>query len=84
MYLKKIALLLTLAFGVQTMQGNMRVLNLDSCRTLAIENNKDLRMADMERVAAHYNRKSAFTNYLPKVSATGISVSYTHLTLPTN
>lgn len=72
MYLKKIALLLTLAFGVQTMQGNMRVLNLDSCRTLAIENNKDLRMADMERVAAHYNRKSAFTNYLPKVSATGI------------
>lgn len=72
MYLKRLALLLTLAIGIQAVQGQPRILNLDSCRTLAIENNKDLRRADMERVAAHYNRKSAFNNYLPKVSAAGI------------
>ena len=47
-------------------------LSLDSCRTLALANNKELRAAEMERRAAHYGRKSAFTAYLPKVSASGI------------
>ena len=47
-------------------------LSLDSCRTLALANNKELRAAEMERRAAHYGRKSAFTSYLPKVSASGI------------
>lgn len=47
-------------------------LSLDSCRTLAVDNNKELRSSEMEMRAAYYNRKSAFTNYLPKVSATGI------------
>lgn len=47
-------------------------LSLDSCRTLAVDNNKELRSSEMEMRATYYNRKSAFTNYLPKVSATGI------------
>lgn len=47
-------------------------LSLDSCRTLAVDNNKELRSSEMEMRAAYYNRKSAFTNYLPKVSATVI------------
>lgn len=46
-------------------------LSLDSCRTLAIRNNKELRMADMKQRAAWYERKAAFTKYLPRVSATG-------------
>ena len=46
-------------------------LSLDSCRTLAICNNKELRMADMKQRAAWYERKAAFTKYLPRVSATG-------------
>ena len=46
-------------------------LSLDSCRALAIGNNKDLRMHDAERQAAFYERKAAFTKYLPRVSATG-------------
>lgn len=51
---------------------NAGVLTLDSCRTLAVKNNKDLRKSEMEMRAAGYNRKSAFTNYLPKVSASGL------------
>ena len=51
---------------------NAEVLTLDSCRTLAVKNNKDLRKSEMEMCAAGYNRKSAFTNYLPKVSASGL------------
>lgn len=46
-------------------------LSLDSCRTLAMSNNKELRMADSKRQAAYYEHKAAFTKYLPRVSATG-------------
>ena len=45
--------------------------SLDSLRAKAISNNKALLMAGQKKVAASYNRKSAATNYLPKVSATG-------------
>ena len=47
-------------------------LSLDSCRSLAIKNNKDLRIAETRKQNAFYNKKSAFTAYLPKVSATGL------------
>ena len=46
-------------------------LSLDSCRTLAIKNNKELQMSALKQEAAHWQRKSALTNYLPKISAVG-------------
>ena len=51
------------------------VLSLDSCRALAMANNKELRIHDAEQQAAYYERKAAFTKYLPRISATG---SYMH------
>ncbi|WP_106485186.1 TolC family protein [Bacteroides sp. Marseille-P3684] len=47
------------------------VLSLDSCRAMALRNNKELRIAREKTKSAHYERKAAFTNYLPKLSATG-------------
>lgn len=47
------------------------ILSLDSCRALAIANNKELLIANEKINAAHYQRKAAFTNYLPNFSATG-------------
>ena len=47
------------------------ILCLDSCRAMALRNNKELRIAREKSKAAHYERKAAFTNYLPKLSATG-------------
>ena len=47
------------------------VLSLDSCRALAVGNNKELRMRSTEQQAAYYERKAAFTKYLPRISATG-------------
>lgn len=44
---------------------------LDSIRARAVSNNKSLLMAEQKKVAASYTHKSAKTNYLPKVSATG-------------
>lgn len=46
-------------------------LTLEQCRELARQNNKELRIADSEKMAACWTRKSAFTNYLPKISAEG-------------
>lgn len=46
-------------------------LSLDSCRALAIRENKELRMASANQRAAFYERKAALTKYLPRVSAMG-------------
>lgn len=72
MYRRNLTLLFLLLLGIPTLIAAPTILTLDSCHTLAIENNKDLRMAEMGIQSAHYNRKSAFTNYLPKVTASGI------------
>lgn len=48
-----------------------RVLSLDSCRNMAIANNKSLLIAKERMRKAHYDRKAAFTNFLPDFSATG-------------
>lgn len=63
---------MALLLGLLEIQAEPYVLPLDSCRSLAVKNNKELRMTDMQRQMAYYNRKSAFTSYLPKVSATGM------------
>ncbi|MDO4164097.1 MAG: TolC family protein [Bacteroides sp.] len=46
-------------------------LSLDSCRSLAIANNKELLISQEKINAARYQKKAAFTNYLPNISASG-------------
>ena len=48
------------------------VLTLEECRTMALENNGQSKMAKEKVTAAGYDIKTAFANYLPKVSATGL------------
>ena len=62
--------MLMLALTTQTSPA--AVMTLEECRGMAVDNNKELRMADKSKEAAYYVRKSAFTSYLPKVSATGL------------
>ena len=47
------------------------VLSLDSCRALALANNKDILISRENIKAAHYEKKAAFTNFLPNISAAG-------------
>ncbi|NLI64724.1 MAG: TolC family protein, partial [Bacteroidales bacterium] len=68
--MKKLVFLILLFIGLQTTQAQ-KILSLDSCRTLAIENNKELLINKEKIKAAYYQKKGAFTNYLPKVSAQG-------------
>lgn len=46
-------------------------LTLDSCRNMALRNNKTLRMADEAVRGAGYERKAAFAAYLPGIDFTG-------------
>lgn len=56
-------LLLAAAMGAQA----QRVLSLDSCRALALRNNKQLNIAKLKQDVALNTRKAARTQYLPKV-----------------
>ena len=48
-----------------------RLLTLDSCRAMALRNNKQMRVAQMKQEVTANTRKSARTKYLPQVNALG-------------
>ena len=48
-----------------------RLLTLDSCRAMALRNNKQMGVAKMKQEASTNLRKSARTQYLPKLNAMG-------------
>lgn len=60
-------LLFTIAFSLSAQQ----TLNLEECRKLALQNNKELQIAGQKLSASSSERKAAFTKYFPQVSATG-------------
>lgn len=68
--MKKIAAFI-LFIGVLDSISAQSTLTLDSCRALALSNNKELRISAEKITAAHYEKKAAFTNYLPKIAAIG-------------
>ena len=63
--------LLTILLSMTFIVKGQTLLSLDSCRALALANNKDLLISNEKINAAHYQHKAAFTNYLPSFSATG-------------
>ena len=69
-------LLLPLASGAQSLRtgdgtSGVRLLTLDSCRAMALRNNKQMGVAKMKQEVNANLRKSARTQYLPKVNAVG-------------
>lgn len=69
---RNVTLFLLLLFSFPSIFAQIVTLTLDSCRQLAIDNNKELKMTAKQCEATYYENKAAFTNYLPKVSASGI------------
>jgi len=51
--------------------GAQRLLTLDSCRAMALRNNKQLSIAKVKQEVAANLRRSARTKYLPHISAVG-------------
>lgn len=65
-----LGILLFVSFGIFPLIGQ-RILSLDEIRDLAIQNNKNLKMASEQERVAFYNKKEAFSKYLPEVSMIG-------------
>ncbi len=62
---------LILAVGIPLYGFAQQTLTLDSCRALALKNNKELRISQEKINAARYEKKAAFINYLPKIEFMG-------------
>ena len=63
----KIAFFILCCSGGLQQAWAQQALTLDSCRVLAFRNNKQLQVARVNKEMAQYARKSARTQYLPKV-----------------
>ena len=55
--------------GVMLPIEAQKVLSLDSCRALALRNNKQINVSKLKQEVALNIRKAATTKYLPKVDA---------------
>ena len=71
--IRKICIVLLVGAAVPV--GAQRFLTLDSCRQMALRNNKQMRISKVKQEVAENVRRSARTKYLPHVSAIG---SYQH------
>ena len=69
---KLIAIAVALAQLPVSMASAQTRLTLEECRTMALENSGQSRIAREKLNAAQYDRNAAFSNYLPKLSATGL------------
>ena len=67
----KIIAFFLLAAGLPQGTVAQRLLSLDSCRAMALRNNKQLSISRVKQEVAANVRKSARTKYLPHVSALG-------------
>ena len=63
--------LFTMVFGLASLALHaQQTLTLDSCRSLALQNNKEMAMTTAKMQKAQWERKAARTNYFPKISLT--------------
>ena len=65
-------LLVLLSFVVPPSAWAGQVLTLDDCRTMALNNNKQMQVSRVKQSIAANMRRSARTKYLPRVSAIGV------------
>ena len=82
--MKKTLIMLTLA-GIATAATAQQTLSLDSCRAMALGNNKTLAASRTQRTMAEQLRKAARTKYLPHLDVLGGAVfSSREISLLTN
>ena len=66
--------IILVSFSLFTANAEAQTLSLDSCKQLAIKNNKKIVEAGFEVSASGEVRKNAYTNYFPKVSASAMAM----------
>ena len=68
--MKKYITLIMLMGALIPVRAQAQTLSLDSCRAMALRNNRSIAAARANIDKAHNERKAAFTNYLPKIDIT--------------
>lgn len=71
-------LLLLIVMAMHTLSIKAQVLTIDSCLSLARQNNKELRHAELNIEKAQQVKNQAFTNYFPQVKTTAIGYHSLH------
>lgn len=74
--MKNLYILAIIIASFSTTSQAQQTLSLEECRTLAIANNKKLKIASEQERKAHYEKREALMHYFPKLSASG---TYLHL-----
>lgn len=69
--MKKILTLIMLMGALIPAEAGAQSLSLDSCRAMALRNNKQINASKLKKDVAYNLKKSARTQYLPKVDALG-------------
>jgi outer membrane protein TolC len=67
-----IGLLLTVPSLISTSQA--QTISLDSCKQLALQNNRKIKEAELQVRASGQQRKEVFTNFFPKVSVAAFAM----------
>jgi multidrug efflux pump subunit AcrB/outer membrane protein TolC len=69
----KTAVLLVILISGSTFTSRAQTLSLDSCKSLALTNNRKIKAAKFDMIQATDEKRAAFTNYFPKISAGGLA-----------
>ncbi len=64
-------------FSLLQLSTSAQILSLDSCKMLALANNKKQKEAALEQEAALQVKKNTFTKYFPKIEASGVAMKTT-------
>jgi len=67
-----IGLLLTIPALVSTSQA--QVITLDSCKQLALQNNRKIKEAELQIRASRQQKQEVFTNFFPKISVAAFAM----------
>lgn len=70
----KIIIVLALFLLSPTAATSQTVITLDSCRSMALQNNKQIQIAREQQRGASYSRKAARVAYLPSLDASGMYI----------
>lgn len=68
--MKNIAVLVIILLCVESLYAQKQ-LTLEECRSLAIQNNKELQIATEQERVAYYNKKEALSKFFPELSFVG-------------
>lgn len=66
------AVILSVLTLASALQAQTMTLTVDSCRALAIRNNKTVHITDYQVEKAVHERRAAYTKYFPRINASGI------------